>query len=233
MARRLEGSRVGHAFRERPELQAALLFFVVASLLLVFAVLGEEITEGETMKFDRSLANTLRALGAGAAWTAEAARDLTSLGSTAVLGLITGVAVLYLLLLKDRIGSAVVFSTVFGGQILSSSLKAWFDRARPDLLPLPPNLSASFPSGHSMMSAVTYLTIAMLLTRTQPARSIRIFSVAVAVLMIVVVGLSRVYLGYHWPTDVLGGWCLGSAWALLFGGFIMRMARKYGAKVRA
>jgi undecaprenyl-diphosphatase len=229
MPGRKNWSTIGHALLKRPEFQAAFLFFIVATLVLVFGVLGEEITEGETMKFDRSLAAFLRGLGAGASWPPEAARDLTSLGSTAVLALVTCIAVIYLLLLKDRVASLMIFITVFGGQALSTSFKIWFDRARPDLLPLPHNLSASFPSGHAMMSAVTYLTIAMLLARTQPARATRIFSMSVAVLIIVVVGLSRVYLGFHWPTDVLGGWCLGSAWALLSGGFVMRMAREHRA----
>ncbi|WP_426959868.1 phosphatase PAP2 family protein [Muricoccus radiodurans] len=100
--------------------------------------------------------------------------------------------------------------------IASSLLKIGYDRPRPDLVPHAVEVyTASFPSGHAMLSAVTYLTLGALLMRVQPSRRVRSFVLGMAILTTLMVGISRVYLGVHWPTDVMAGWCFGAGWAVI------------------
>ncbi|RAZ90121.1 phosphoesterase [Mesorhizobium hawassense] len=152
----------------------------------------------------------------GPSWLPGAVRDITALGSSAVLILLTTAMILYLLLIR-RPGTALfVFAAIAGGQVLSSLLKLEVDRPRPDLVShLVTETSLSFPSGHAMLSAITYLTLGSLAARFLPDRRTKIFVLCLAVLITVMVGASRVYLGVHWPSDVLAGWCAGFAWAML------------------
>lgn len=143
-------------------------------------------------------------------------RDITALGSAVVLILITAATIIYFLLVK-RWGTAFfVLVAVGGGQILSSLLKIGIDRPRPDLISkLAVETSLSFPSGHAMLAAVTYLTLGIIAARFLPDRVTKIYVFALAVLVTLMVGVSRLYLGVHWPSDVLAGWCAGFAWAML------------------
>jgi undecaprenyl-diphosphatase len=110
----------------------------------------------------------------------------------------------------------LVLVSVVGGTLLSQTMKFAFARPRPDLVPHGAEVyTASFPSGHSMMSAIVYLTLGALLARTQPDRGVKVYIMTLAVALTLLVGVSRVYLGVHWPTDVLAGWSLGGVWALL------------------
>jgi undecaprenyl-diphosphatase len=145
----------------------------------------------------------------------EIARDVTGLGGTAVLtGLTLAVVVAFALRRKWHVAVYVALA-VAGGALASSMLKQLFDRPRPDLVAHGQDVyTASFPSGHSMLSAVTFLTLGALLAGAQQERHMRAYVLALAILLTVAVGVSRVYLGVHWPTDVLGGWAAGAAWAL-------------------
>ncbi|MDF2996639.1 MAG: phosphoesterase PA-phosphatase related protein [Xanthobacteraceae bacterium] len=192
-----------------------------ASALFAFAQIAEEVLDGESHGFDEKLLLAFRnpsdlADPIGPAWLEIAMRDITSLGSTTVLALVTLAAVLYLVMDGKKASAALVAVAVCGGAVLSFLLKSGFDRPRPDLVAhLVEVHTLSFPSGHAMGSAFTYLTLGALLARTQARRRIKIYVLTVAVLLTLMVGVSRVYLGVHWPTDVLAGWCAGSAWALI------------------
>ncbi|RTM10011.1 MAG: phosphatase PAP2 family protein [Hyphomicrobiales bacterium] len=152
----------------------------------------------------------------GPLWLQGAIRDITALGSTVVLALVTTATIVYLLLIRRPSTALFMFAAVAGGQVLSTLLKLEVDRPRPDLVShLVSETSLSFPSGHAMLSAVTYLTLGSLAARFLPDRRTKIFVFGLAVLVTVLVGTSRVYLGVHWPSDVLAGWCAGFAWAML------------------
>jgi undecaprenyl-diphosphatase len=103
---------------------------------------------------------------------------------------------------------------VGGGALLTWLLKHWIARPRPDLVPHLVEVSTlSFPSGHAMQSAVVFLTLGALLARTNSQRAVRFYVMMITILLTVLVGVSRVFLGVHWPTDVLGGWCAGALWS--------------------
>jgi undecaprenyl-diphosphatase len=186
-----------------------------------FAELAEEVGEGDTTAFDRALLLALRNAQdlsdpVGPSWLEESARDITGLGGYAVLAMVTVAAVVYLVMAQKRGAALLVIAAVVGGMFISAGLKLGFERPRPDLVPHAARVyTASFPSGHAMLSAVTYLTLGALLARMQKRRRIKAFLLGMAVFLTLLVGASRVYLGVHWPSDVLAGWCIGAAWAAL------------------
>ncbi len=194
--------------------------FVAGCLLLGFGLLAEEVLEGDTSKFDMTVLMALRSGGnpanpIGPAWLEEMGRDITSLGSFAFLGFVFAATVGYLLLIHKRALALLVTVAVLGGVFISTLLKIGFDRPRPDILHAVRVFTASFPSGHATLSTITFLTLGALLTRVNGDCGIKFYFVALAVFLTVMVGLSRVYLGVHYPTDVLGRWCVGAAWAIL------------------
>jgi undecaprenyl-diphosphatase len=120
----------------------------------------------------------------------------------------------YLLLIGKKRSALFMLAAVGTGILASLLLKTGFDRPRPALVPHGSIVyTKSFPSGHSMMAAVTYLTIGALLMRAHVRRAARGYILGAAILVTVLVGVSRVYLGVHWPTDVLAGWAAGGLWA--------------------
>jgi undecaprenyl-diphosphatase len=193
---------------------------IIAVLLFAFGLIAQEVIEGEPLVLDRIVLLAFREPGnpsmpSGSPWLQEAARDVTALGSTIVLGIILFAVVGYLFLARKRTEAWLMLGAVLGGVALNDVLKFSFARPRPDLVaPAVRAFTASFPSGHATMSAITYLTLGALLARTHSSRSIRIYFMALAMLLTVLVGLTRVYLGVHYPSDVLAGWCIGTAWAM-------------------
>ena len=200
----------------------ALLWLASLSLFAFgFVKIAGEMREGDTAALDRAILLALRnpqdlSDPIGPTWLEEAARDMTALGGHAVLGLITLSVLTYLWLSDRRHAALFVIAAVVGGMLLSAGLKVGFERPRPDLVPHGTRVyTASFPSGHAMLSAVTYLTLGTLLARVQTRRGVKTFLVGLAIVTTLLVGASRVYLGVHWPSDVLAGWCSGAAWASL------------------
>ena len=195
--------------------------FVVALLLLSFGLIADEVMEGGTAAFDRRVLLMFRvadnpATPIGPAWLIEGARDLTSLGSFVILGVILMLAIVYLVLSGNHTAAWLLLVAVLGGAAVNSLLKIGFARPRPEFIAHALRVfTPSFPSGHASLSAATYLTLAALLARTAVSPGLRIFFIIAGMLLTLAVGISRIYLGVHYPTDVFAGWCIGSAWALI------------------
>ncbi|WP_429131692.1 phosphatase PAP2 family protein [Ensifer sp. 4252] len=204
-------------------------FALVCGGAFVFLRLTSEVVEGETRAFDEAILRALRQAGdlsapIGPGWLTHVVTDITSLGGTTVLTFVTIVTVGYLVLASRRATGMFVLFSVLGGWLLSTLLKLGIARPRPDIVPhLVDVHDLSFPSGHAMLSAVTYLTLGLLLSRVQSSRATRLYVIAVALVLTLMVGLSRIYLGVHYPTDVLGGWCAGATWATI----CWMIARRY------
>lgn len=192
----------------------------LAALVLFLIKITEDVVEKESGKFDQAILLALRVPGdlstpIGPAWLKSAFGDITSLGSPTIITLVTVVSVVYLLMAgRYRLGALVGLSIALGA-IVEKLMKLGFDRARPDIVPHFATVhTLSFPSGHAMLSAVTYLTIGALLAKAQNNTRMHVFVLGVGVFLTLLIGISRVYLGVHWPTDVLAGWTAGSIWAL-------------------
>ena len=192
-----------------------------AAALFAFAMIAEEVVEGDSHAFDEAVLLAFRVPGdtadpIGPAWLEIVVSDFTALGSTTVLTVITLIVAGFLITDGKRAAALFVLAAVAGGGALSYLLKIGFDRPRPDLVGHLVNVhTLSFPSGHAMGAAVTYLTLGALIVRTESRRRVKAYVLGVAIGLTLLIGLSRIYLGVHWPTDVLAGWCAGSAWALI------------------
>ena len=214
----LAWQRILSAWRSESSLLRSVL--VIAVLLITFSLIAEEVMEGEPLAFDRTVLLAFRqpsnpSVPIGPPSLQEAARDVTALGSTIVLGIVLFAIVGYMFIARKRAEAWLMLGAVLGGVALNNILKFSFARPRPDLVaPAARVFTPSFPSGHATMSAITYLTLGALLAHTHASRPMRIYFMSLAALLTVLVGLSRVYLGVHYPTDVLAGWCIGTAWAM-------------------
>ena len=186
-----------------------------------FIALADEVKEGDTQRFDDWAVRALRrsdnpAIPIGPRWLQEAGRDITALGGVTVLSLVTLAVVGYLFMVKKYGAMWLALAATVSGLILSTFLKYLIDRQRPQLVPhLSQVFTTSFPSGHSMLSAVVCLTLGALLARIAPGMLVKLYFIGVALLLTFLVGLSRVYMGVHYPTDVLAGWTAGLVWAIV------------------
>ena len=208
----------------------------VLALAVGFVYVAGNVIEGDTRDFDERVIRGLRtandpAVPIGPPWLRAAALDITALGSPTVLGLVVLAVSGYLFLHGLYRTGTFVFVASCGGWILNWALKQGFDRPRPELVPhLRDVMSSSFPSGHALTSAAVYLTLGTLLMRLAQGRLAKIYCIAVAMLATLLVGASRVYLGVHYPTDVLAGWLIGLSWALVCWMIERALERRTGLK---
>jgi undecaprenyl-diphosphatase len=204
---------------DRPEVWMLTTIFAIGGLVLAFGHIAEEVLEGGTTSFDQTillffhkaddLANPI-----GPPWVEEMARDITALGSYAVLSIVVCVVIIYLLMTNQRAVAFWILAAVGGGVLLSNVLKLVYERPRPDLvLHATRVFTTSFPSGHATLSAITYLTLGTFLANLHSSPRLKVFFLGLAIFLTIAVGISRIYLGVHYPTDVLAGWCIGAAWA--------------------
>lgn len=215
----------------RPPLDRSVLAFVAALLLSGgFLLLGWRVEHGPPPAVDLAILHAMRGpegQPAGPAWVQDAARDFTSLGSISILGTVVVIFTGYLVLARrGRTALALVGATV-GGTIVATALKSIVGRQRPTVVShLAHTFTESFPSGHAFGSAVVYLTVGVLLYRTTTDRALRAWFLAVAFGLTLIVGVTRIYLGVHYPSDVLGGWMGGVAWALYVWLVVTKLQRR-------
>jgi undecaprenyl-diphosphatase len=228
------GMALSFSLRNRSPRELGLLAALagLAALLWLGVEIADEVGEGDMLDLDRQLLLSLRnpadrADPIGPVWLEEMVRDLTALGSAGVLLLVVASGVGYFLIARKWRTTLFVLVSTAGGMALGMTLKSVFGRARPDLVVHGARVfSESFPSGHAMQSTVTYLTLAVLVARSLSDWKARVYVIAIAVFVSIVVGLTRVYLGVHWPTDVLAGWVFGGVWSLLCGAVAYKLQRR-------
>lgn len=211
-----------------------LLVLAVAALsVLAFIELAEEVNAEETRMVEERIIRLFRdpedpSRLVGPSFMLKAVRDITALGGETVITLVVAFVTGYLVLGRRYRTLTLVLIATLGGLLLMVVFKNLFVRVRPDVVPaLMEETTFSFPSGHSVMSAVVYLTLGSILAATHRAFRMRIFIFACALLVAMLVGVSRVMLGVHYPLDVLAGWSLGLGWASLcwFGALVVKYGR--------
>jgi len=206
--------------RRRQEGVLIAAFALIAGLLVAFVLFSIEVHEGNTVAFDRAVLEAMRTNGdlsdpIGPQWLEASARDITALGSYAFLGILTTTLVGYLLLVRQRNKAALIAIAMIGASLINNGAKVLFERARPEIQTTVKVFSSSYPSGHATLTAAVFLTLGALLAQMHRAPGIKVYFTLLAVLLTAVVGISRIYLGVHYASDVLAGWMVGSAWALL------------------
>lgn len=199
---------------------AFLAVLAVSFGLWGFAELAEAVNEKGTQQFDEAVLKALREPGSpheliGPPWFEQSLRDVTALGSETVLTLLTVAVCFYLWIAGRGSLSLFAFLAVAFGTFITFALKDVFERPRPQLVPhiLVEVTSASFPSGHAMASAIVYLTLGTMLAEAAKTWWLKTYVMVVAIVLTLLIGSTRVFLGVHYPTDVLAGWAAGFAWA--------------------
>ena len=201
----------------------------IGALALLGLAVASLMADGGSLAFDRSLMLALRTPGApddplGPRWFEDVMRDMTALGG---IGVVIGASLVfagYLALERRLVDIAVLATSIAGAQLVSGVIKHLVQRPRPDLVSHEAAIySASFPSGHTLMATVVYITFALLLAADFADRRVREYLLASAWLVAFAVGASRIYLGVHWPSDVLAGWSLGALWMLAMRRYLPRL----------
>lgn len=201
----------------------------LAVAVFAFAALAAAVMGGETRAFDAWILTALREPGdladpIGPLWFEEVVRDVTALGSTVVLTLAVTIVALYLWIRDKPQKAAFLVAAVSLGALLNRALKLGFARPRPDIVAHGAHVTTeSFPSGHSANSAIVYLMLGMMLARVEASYAAKVLIFAVCMTLTLMVGLSRLYLGVHWPTDVLAGWAVGATWVLICWYVLLRL----------
>lgn len=195
------------------------LFLAVAVVMFGLLKLVSEVAEGDTFALDKAILRGLRlpndaGVPIGPDWLKAVMVDFTALGGVGVLTLVAALAIGYLFVARKSATACFATASIAGGAGLSALIKTVLMRPRPQIVPhLVDVSSASFPSGHSMNAAIVYLTLAALLARSQDRRAVQTYLVGIAIFLALLVGATRVYLGVHWPSDVIAGWAIGALWA--------------------
>jgi undecaprenyl-diphosphatase len=212
------------------DLQLLAALAAIGVLILVFVAIADEVTELSTQELDEAILLALRAAPddpVGPYEVEAGVMHLSALGSGVVTTLIVLVATVFFALAGHWRYASLMVACSVGCGVIMSLLKGLFERARPTVVThIDPPGGLSFPSGHSSISAALYLTLAVLIARTLQQRKLRIYVVCVGVMMMVLVGFTRVYLGVHYPTDVLAGWTLGLTWALICGTVVRQLGKR-------
>jgi undecaprenyl-diphosphatase len=211
------------------DLSLAFELAVIGALVVAFILIGNAVGGGID-QVDKEILLALRTAPddpRGPESLQDAVMHLSALGSGAVTGLLTLIAILFLLVAKKPRHAALLLVCALGTLVWMEVLKGIYERPRPTVVThIDPPGGLSFPSGHSMISAALYLTLAVLIARTLPERRLQRFTVAVGAMLALLVGLTRMYLGVHYPSDVLGGWTVGATWALACGVVARRLGRR-------
>lgn len=206
-------------FKPKLEIKLLLNLCVIAFSLFVFIVVAQEVKNGSTKEFDYWVLNSLRLSGnvkmpVGPEWLNILMTDITALGGAAIIALVTLTMIFYLFLKKNYSFLWLILIATLGGAVISLGLKELFSRERP---PIEYHLltvkSLSFPSGHATMSSIVYLTQGALVAKIQSVKSLKIYFILIAAVLVFLIGISRIYLGVHYPTDVVAGWSIGITWA--------------------
>lgn len=216
--------------------EATLPLVVLAVLMLGygFVKLADVVEVGGTQSFDEGVLRSMRrtddlSIPIGPVWLLEVVQDVTALGSPVILLLMLIAVVGFMGLIRQHRMMAFTIVTTSVGALSSVLLKQFIGRDRPTVVPhLREVTSSSFPSGHAMLSAVVYLTLGILLMEILPGRAVRGYCLFWAMLLTFLVGISRIYLGVHYPSDVLAGWMAGIAWALACWAIVHYFRRREG-----
>lgn len=199
------------------EMEVLIFLVLIAGGSWLFVEIADEVMEGKTSNLDILMLKKIRYAKdfSSLPWLTQAARDITSLGGYTIVTLF-GLIVIIFLGLKRNIGTLIcMLFAIAGGAVLNFLLKQLFSRGRPMIDHLVDVNSYSFPSGHAMLSTVIYLTSGVLLASSENKMSMKIYYLSIGILLFLLVGITRLYLGVHYPTDILAGWIAGTVWVFV------------------